>query len=83
MADTFEEKREPSTSDHGVLPVLEKSITGDGEVAPAVAPPKPAFTVPDGGLEAWGVVLGGWLILFATFGYVNGASPRISSRSNG
>jgi hypothetical protein len=30
------------------------------------------YTFPDGGLEAWSVVAGGWLVLFATFGYVNG-----------
>lgn len=29
------------------------------------------YTFPDGGIEAWSVVLGAWLVLFATFGYVN------------
>ena len=28
-------------------------------------------TPPDGGLDAWLTVLGGWLILFCSFGYVN------------
>lgn len=41
----------------------------DTEKAPASAPP--AYDFPDGGLEAWLVVAGGWLALFATFGYVN------------
>lgn len=40
--------------------------------APGSQPPQSEFTVPDGGLEAWSVVFGGWLILFSTFGYING-----------
>jgi hypothetical protein len=31
------------------------------------ARPPPAFTVPDGGWEAWSVVVGGWFALFSTF----------------
>jgi hypothetical protein len=31
------------------------------------ARPPPAFTVPDGGWEAWSVVIGGWFALFSTF----------------
>ena len=30
-----------------------------------------AFTIPDGGLRAWSVVFGCFLILFSTFGYVS------------
>ncbi|KAH7103229.1 major facilitator superfamily domain-containing protein [Auriculariales sp. MPI-PUGE-AT-0066] len=37
---------------------------------PAAAP-KPGMQVPDGGWEAWSVVIAGWLILFCTFGFVN------------
>jgi hypothetical protein len=58
-------------------PKSELEPAPDVEAAPAepVAGKQSAFTVPDGGLEAWSVVLGGWLALFATFGYVNGAPP--------
>ena len=38
------------------------------------APAAGQFTVPDGGLEAWLVVAGAWLMMFSTFGYVNGGS---------
>lgn len=31
-------------------------------------PNKPDF--PDGGAEAWGVILGGWCVLFVTFGWI-------------
>jgi hypothetical protein len=51
----------------------EKSASGDVEKAPQ--PPAPVLDFPDGGLEAWLVVVGGWLVLFATFGYVNGWFP--------
>jgi len=54
-----------------VAPVIsEKEKVVDAEAAPPPPPPA-AFDVPDGGLEAWSVVLGGWLVLFSTFGYVN------------
>jgi hypothetical protein len=57
-----------------VAPVIsEKEKVVDAEAAPPPPPPA-AFDVPDGGLEAWSVVLGGWLVLFSTFGYVNGES---------
>jgi hypothetical protein len=40
----------------------EDSDTATKEAAPAV------FTVPDGGIEAWSVIFGGFLAFFATFG---------------
>ncbi|GAA5971468.1 hypothetical protein JCM11641_008366 [Rhodosporidiobolus odoratus] len=40
---------------------LPSPVSSEAEVAPP----------PDGGLKAWLTVLGGWLILFSTFGYVN------------
>jgi hypothetical protein len=80
MADDATTKREDSTlhETDGVAPapVSEKDKVADAEAGLSGAAPKPpAFTVPDGGLEAWLVVLGGWLILFSTFGYINGAWP--------
>lgn len=40
------------------------SSTGSGD-APG------SFTIPDGGWRAWLVVLGSFLVLFSTFGYVS------------
>ncbi|KZT67592.1 MFS general substrate transporter [Daedalea quercina L-15889] len=31
----------------------------------------PEYDIPDGGLRAWGAILGGWLISFCTFGYAS------------
>jgi len=42
---------------------------GQGPPPPAGGPPGADF--PDGGVEAWLVVLGGWCALFCTFGLVN------------
>ncbi|KAH9919143.1 major facilitator superfamily domain-containing protein, partial [Fomitopsis serialis] len=33
--------------------------------------PQPVYDIPDGGLQAWGAILGGWLISFCTFGYAS------------
>jgi hypothetical protein len=67
-----ETKREGSTLNEADI-TSQKEAVADGEagVVPPAGPP--AFTVPDGGLEAWLVVVGGWLAMFSTFGYVNGA----------
>jgi MFS family permease len=35
------------------------------------APGSDVFTIPDGGWRAWSVVMGSFLILFSTFGYIN------------
>ncbi|KAG7141312.1 MFS transporter asaE like protein [Verticillium longisporum] len=46
----------------------------DGDVEAAMSSPSTGFNpadFPDGGLEAWLVVLGGWCALFCTFGLVN------------
>ena len=45
-----------------------KLESGEAVAKPA---PGPGLQIPDGGLDAWLVVLGGWLILFCTFGSVN------------
>ena len=52
--------------------------------APAPAPggTNPA-DFPDGGLEAWLVVLGGWCTLFCTFGLVNCVGVFVQYYSNG
>lgn len=42
---------------------IPKSVVAPGGVNPA--------DFPDGGLEAWLVVLGGWLCLFVSFGWIN------------
>ena len=45
--------------------------TKPAAAAPAPAGPPGAGDFPDGGLEAWLVVFGGWCALFCTFGLVN------------
>jgi hypothetical protein len=60
----------PVVSDKEAVADAEAGLSGSAPSAPA------AFTVPDGGLEAWLVVVGGWLVLFSTFGYVNGVWPK-------
>ena len=54
----------------GVVPALK-----EGEAAPAGAPKFPPGMAPsdfpDGGAEAWLVVLGGFFALFCTFGLIN------------
>lgn len=51
-------------------PATTTAPTNDIEkVASAVAPNPADF--PDGGLEAWLVVLGGFCLVFASFGWIN------------
>jgi hypothetical protein len=70
-----EKRREPSVTSESVTPTVEgTSATAPAKLeegGQASSAPKPGFSVPDGGLDAWLVVLAGWLILFCTFGYVN------------
>jgi hypothetical protein len=75
MTDTISKHEGSSLSDTEPVPASEKASVVDAEIglSNSTSAPPPAFTVPDGGLEAWLVVAGGWLILFAGFGYVNGA----------
>jgi len=53
----------------------ETTADRDNSTLEAGEPNKPGpplgFQVPDGGLQAWLVVVGGWLVLFCTFGSVN------------
>jgi hypothetical protein len=55
---------------------LDGVALADAEANPAAPPAGAGFTVPDGGWEAWSVVVGGWFALFATFGYVSGPLRR-------
>lgn len=60
-------------SDHSTM--MEKSDTGL-EVQDAEAPKNWSSEdpPPDGGLQAWLMVLGAWCALFCTFGWINSAS---------
>lgn len=46
------------------------STVGVAEKEAGTKPPQ-GFTFPDGGWKAWSTVAGAWLVLFASFGYVN------------
>jgi hypothetical protein len=64
-----------SETDANMMPNTGEST--EGEDADAKAAGKPAPTIfdpssfPDGGLEAWLVVLGGFCCLFVSFGWIN------------
>jgi hypothetical protein len=47
------------------------SVQHDGAKSETAIATDHSSIIPDGGLEAWSVVAGGWLIMFATFGYMN------------
>jgi hypothetical protein len=76
----------PTTDDVGEngpkVVVLPHGVQGDVEKAPDVeapsepaAPPRPPMpSFPEGGREAWTVVAGGWIILFCTWGFINGTA---------
>ncbi|EPS97880.1 hypothetical protein FOMPIDRAFT_1018031 [Fomitopsis schrenkii] len=49
----------------------ETPTPGSLSIIEAAQPPSPAITVPDGGLQAWLSVLGGFFVCVATFGYSN------------
>src|ERR1700683_5143532 len=46
------------------------------------APVSDVFTIPDGGWRAWSVVMGSFLVLFSTFGYVSTMTPCILGSSS-
>jgi len=46
-----------------------RGITPPPKQEPAPPPQMPTF--PDGGRQAWLTAIGGWLMLFSTFGYIN------------
>jgi hypothetical protein len=55
----------------------ESEVEAEADLEHAGVVPKPVTgginpaDFPDGGLEAWLVVFGGWLCLFASFGWIN------------
>lgn len=60
------------------LPTKEKANSGDKvdlEDGTAAETSLPHSDAPDGGPAAWLVVLGGWCVLFCSFGWVNSALP--------
>jgi len=59
----------PSKKEKGDLEPDATSIRSGAEAPVPTGPPPMDF--PDGGTEAWLVVLGGWCSLFCTFGLVN------------
>lgn len=82
-----------SETDANIWPDPENVIEADMEkggvvpskpTEPAGAPPglSPA-DFPDGGLEAWLVVLGGWCALFCTFGLINCVGTFVEYYSTG
>ena len=82
MAPTFETTDSPRSDspdlsiDH--LPVQLPTTTSE-KAATASAGPDPA-AFPDGGLEAWLVVAGGFCTVFASFGWINCKSPTLQYR---
>ncbi|KAI9723733.1 MAG: hypothetical protein M1812_001033 [Candelaria pacifica] len=67
----------PATSqtEATILPEVEDGPQGDLEEAVAEKPPIPSMmdpsSFPDGGLEAWMVVVGAFCCLFCSFGWIN------------
>jgi MFS family permease len=62
-ANIFPEPEAAAEADLEKAGVVPKSVVPPGGVKPA--------DFPDGGLEAWLVVLGGWCCLFVSFGWIN------------
>lgn len=65
------EKNEPTDQDARTEPGSEKT---DAASAPS-RPPAPGLP-PDGGLQAWMVVVGAFCGLFVSFGWINCKSPH-------
>lgn len=71
---------EDRTEDHSIPDVADESTSADIEKQPSQkqdgAPPGGGMMdpsqFPDGGLQAWLCVLGGFFCLFCSFGWING-----------
>lgn len=59
---------EKETDNGSSPPDTQLKLTEEGEAKPS--PPQPP-TFPDGGREAWIVVIGAWLAIFVAFGFLN------------
>ena len=79
-------EKEGAASPHKVERSQSTSLSPSEESSSAPVP-APGGTdpadFPDGGLEAWLVVLGGWCALFCTFGLVNCVGVFVQYYSNG
>ena len=81
IVDWFPLERYPSQNQNtepSVFPRYERQTeTGIEEVGPTTEPPPPdaggvkSTDFPDGGINAWIVVFGGWFGLFCSFGWIN------------
>jgi len=59
----------PKDTEANILPLTETEPQ-DGEKGLPALPFNPA-DIPDGGLQAWSVVIGGFCCMFVSFGWIN------------
>jgi hypothetical protein len=81
VATNFGEKQEPSPMDQSEVSrsATEKEVSVDPERAQDVPTASPVVSMPpDGGLQAWLVVAGGFCSLFVSFGWINCSSSHYS-----
>lgn len=69
MGDSFKDEAEKRTSQDIERGSGEHAVPGKDEVAPPAGPD--ADAPPDGGLDAWLTVAGGFCTVFASFGWIN------------
>lgn len=70
-----EQANDSSETLHSNLGSLPDPEAAKKEAVAAPSGPDPA-SFPDGGLQAWLVVLGGFCTIFASFGWINCTFPR-------
>lgn len=75
-AESIQEKTAAKNTDNdGFVSTQPSVLESDVEkVAPAAAPQSHTKSAPDGGLEAWMVVLGAWTASFCSFGWLSSKS---------